>query len=65
MERCIYCNSIMFGENETKRDKSYNFFNTCPTCKSIYEGTKDKNDKVLKSRWWNSQKQQFESANNY
>ena len=65
MDVCIYCNSAMLGENETKRDKSYDFFYNCPNCKSIYEGTKDRNGVVIKSRWWNSEKQEFEHIKNY
>lgn len=61
MEICKYCNTIMLRECETKRNGSYDFFCTCPKCKSIYEGTKSKNNIVLKSRWWNSQKKEFEN----
>lgn len=55
----------MLGEYETKRNQSYDFFFTCPECKSIYEGTRDRNNIVLKSRWWNSKKKEFEDINNY
>lgn len=65
MEICRYCNTAMIGENATNRDKSYNFFYNCPKCNSIYEGTKGKNNIVLKSRWWNSQTNKFEHINNY
>ena len=65
MEICRYCNTVMLRENATNRDKSYDFFYNCPNCKSIYEGTKDKNNHILKSRCWNSQMNKFESINNY
>ena len=35
MEICKYCNSIMLGEYETKRNQSYDFFFACPECKSM------------------------------
>ena len=65
MEKCKYCNSSMIGETETKRDKTYDFFYNCPNCKSIYEGSKDKNNIIIKSRWWNNQNKQFENIINY
>ena len=65
MENCKYCSSLMIGETETKRDKTYVFFYTCPNCKSIYEGSKDKNNIIIKSRWWNNQNKQFENIINY
>ena len=55
----------MIGEYETKRNQSYDFFFVCPECKSIYEGTRDRNNIVLKSRWWNSKKKEFEDINKY
>lgn len=42
MEICRYCNSSMYREFETLRDKSYNFFFVCPECDSVYEGKKAK-----------------------
>jgi len=51
MEICRYCNSSMYGEFETLRDKSYNFFFVYSKCHSVYEGKKDKTNKTLKSRW--------------
>lgn len=65
MEICRYCNSSMYGEFETLRDKSYNFFFVCPECHSVYEGKKDKTNNTLKSRWWNPEKNQFEDRVNY
>lgn len=65
MENCKYCSSLMIGETETKGDKTYDFFYTCPNCKSIYEGSKDKNNIIIKSRWWNNQNKQFENIINY
>lgn len=65
MEICRYCNSSMTGEFETLKNKSYNFFYVCKKCKSIYEGTKDKNNIVLKSRWFNTESKQFENTFNY
>ena len=61
MEICKYCNTTMIGEYETLRDKSCNFFFVCPNCKSVYEGKKNKNNIVLKSRWWNNSIKKFEN----
>ncbi|MBR3153041.1 MAG: hypothetical protein IKF52_05550 [Clostridia bacterium] len=65
MKICQYCNSKMCSEFETQKDKSYNFFYICLNCRSIYEGKKDKNNIVLKSRWWNNDKRKFENIYNY
>lgn len=65
MELCKYCNTIMNGEYETLKNKSYNFFYTCPNCKSIYEGTKKDNLQIIKSRWFNSSTNQFENIKGY
>jgi Zn finger protein HypA/HybF involved in hydrogenase expression len=65
MEKCKYCNTTMISENETLKDKSYKFFSTCPNCKSIYEGIKDKDNTVLKSRWWNNKTKNFEDIKRY
>lgn len=65
MEICKYCNSMMIGESETKINESYDFFYVCSKCESIYEGTKDKNNITLKSRWFNKNSKQFEDEFNY
>lgn len=61
MKICKYCNSLMIGENETQRDGSYYFFYVCQKCKSIYEGKRDKKNTLLESRWYNSEKNEFEN----
>ena len=65
MEICKYCNSIMQGEFETLNRNTYRFFYVCSKCKSVYEGQMQedkKGKKVLKSRWFNPEKGEFESG---
>lgn len=57
---CRYCNSLMYSEYETLRNKSHRFFYNCPNCKSVYEGIKDKNNIIIEQRWWNPDKKEFE-----
>ena len=68
METCKYCNTLMHGEFETLKNKSYRFFYTCPECHSIYEGEAKeikKEKSIIKSRWFNSKTKKFEDIKNY
>lgn len=65
MKLCKYCNTNMRGEFETLRNNNFNFYYTCPKCKSIYEGTKKGNGLILKSRWFNNSTKKFENEEGY